>query len=301
MGEQIQTVNFDDAFAIHKHYIDVLNAVPDIVYWIDNECVLKGCNLNFVKLLGLQSPEDLNGDPYKQMLKCMPWKKQRVDASRLDDMKVIFSGVPQIDVMEAPVFDKDKQPTYFQSRRIPLFDQHQHIIGLVIVLTDVTDQMIKREADKNSAKQLKPSSKVIHHDEPNVLMVEDNVIAQKVEEELLHALHCHVDIAESGDKAIKLFDPGKYDMVFMDIGLEDTSGYMVAKKIRELEKKTKFHVPIIALTSYKTDNVKADCKDYLMDGVLTKPISQEQAKQLIKHYVHHEDIPVNGLESTSDD
>ncbi len=44
---------------------------------------------------------------------------------------------------------------------------------------------------------------------PSVLMVEDNFIAQKVEEALLTSLNCHVDIAESGDKAVLLFDPGK--------------------------------------------------------------------------------------------
>lgn len=302
MAEKIKTARFDDSFAIHQHYIDIINCVPDIVYWIDIDCNLKGCNLNFVKLLGLKSPKDISDSPYEQMLRFTPWSKERIDAFRLDDMRVIFSGEAQFDIEEAPVYNKEDKAMYYSARRIPLLDKNHHVTGLVVVLTDITAKknLEAKVGEKTAKKNNKP---VKHHtiEEPNVLMVEDNAIAQKVEEALLSALHCHVDIAESGDMALKLFDPGKYDMVFMDIGLEDTSGYMVAKKIRELEKKTKFHVPIIALTSYKANIIKNDCKDYFMDGVLSKPLTSEQAEQLIKHFVHHQDIPVQGLESASDE
>jgi CheY-like chemotaxis protein len=96
---------------------------------------------------------------------------------------------------------------------------------------------------------------------------------------------------------VLLFEPGRYDLVFMDIGLEDTSGYVVSKKFRQLEKDTEHHVPIIALTSYEADIVKYDCDDYTMEGALTKPLTSEQAKQIIQHYIYHIDIPVRGLKS----
>jgi CheY-like chemotaxis protein len=128
-------------------------------------------------------------------------------------------------------------------------------------------------------------------------MIEDNIIAQNVEKALLMALNCQVDIAESGDKALQLFGPGKYDLVLMDIGLEDTSGYVVAKQLRNMEKDTNHHVPIIALTGYEADVVKYDCEQYFMEGAITKPLTSEQAEQIIKHYVYHMDIPVNGLKS----
>ena len=131
---------------------------------------------------------------------------------------------------------------------------------------------------------------------PHVLMVEDNVIAQKVESALLTELNCEVDVAETGDRALELFKPGKYDLVLMDISLEDTSGYLVAKNLREKERETQFHVPIIALTSYQADVVKYDVHDYFMDGVLTKPITSEQVKQIIQRFIYHEDeVEVIGL------
>lgn len=128
-------------------------------------------------------------------------------------------------------------------------------------------------------------------------MIEDNLIAQNVESALLSALNCQVDIAGTGSMALELFEPGKYDLVLMDIGLTDTSGYVVAKNLRKQEKNTPYHVPIIALTGYEADVVKYDCEQYFMEGAITKPLSSEQAKQLIQHYIYHQDTEITGLKS----
>lgn len=97
---------------------------------------------------------------------------------------------------------------------------------------------------------------------------------------------------------MQLFDPGKYDLVLMDIGLADTSGYVVAKQLRNKEKGTNHHVPIIALTGYEAEVVKYDCEQYFMEGAITKPLTSEQAEQIIQHYVYHMDVEVKGLKSS---
>lgn len=130
---------------------------------------------------------------------------------------------------------------------------------------------------------------------PRVLLIEDNLIAQTVEKNLLQTVGCEVDIAADGEGSIKLFSPGKYDVIFVDIGLQDTSGYMVAKKIREQESGTEHHVPIIALTSYKAEVVKHDCREYFMAGAITKPLTINQAEQIIKYYILDQDIFIDGL------
>jgi hypothetical protein len=56
-------------------------------------------------------------------------------------------------------------------------------------------------------------------------------------------------------------------------------------------------VPIIALTGYEADVVKYDCEQYFMEGAITKPLTSEQAEQIIKHYVYHMDVVVQGLKS----
>ena len=56
-------------------------------------------------------------------------------------------------------------------------------------------------------------------------------------------------------------------------------------------------MPIIALTGYEADVVKYDCRHYFMEGAISKPLTSEQAEQIIKHYVYHLDVPVRGLKS----
>ena len=281
---------------IHKYYLDIINCMPNIVYWVDMDCNLKGCSSKFVDLLGIKRVKDFDGTPYDQMAKFSAWPHERIEAFKLDDLKVLFSGHAQYEVDEAPVVPKKGDPIYYKASRVPLLDKEKRVTGLVVVLTDVS--AYKKEA-KPYANALPKSSTVRENIQitPHVLMVEDNVIAQKVESALLRGLNCHVDIAESGDTAIALFGPGKYDIVFMDIGLQDTSGYIVSKKMRQMEEHTDHHVPIIALTSYEADVVKYDCKEYFMDGVVTKPLSVEQAKQIIEHYIYHQDVEIEGLKT----
>lgn len=284
-----------DNFDFQQHYIDIINCVPDIVYWVDVDCHLKGCNKNFVKALGLKSLRDFSGTPYDQMKKFTKWPEDRINAFKLDDMNVLFSGKAQYHIEEKPVQISEVKAIHYRATRVPLFDKNKHVVGLVVVLTELSEPQSLPAAPKLSIKQEKSLKDNLH-----ILMVEDNFIAQKVEEALFKSLHCDVDVAETGDKALLLFNPGKYDIVFMGIGLQDASGYWVAKKIRQKEKNTSYHVPIIALTSYQADVVKYDCNDYAMDGVLTKPLTPEQAQQIIQHYIYHENIPVNGLRSVNE-
>lgn len=283
----------------HQHYMDIMNCIPDIVYWVDVDCNLLGCNNRFVQLLGLNELRDFKGTPYQQMKKLAHWNDKCIEAFKLDDMKAIFTGESRYNVEEKPVLDAKNNTLYFRSNRVPMFDENKKVVGLVVVLTDISlykkqihQELSKKNHTMNSEVPAKTGSL------PNVLMIEDNLIAQNVEKALLTALNCQVDIADTGDMALKLFDPGKYDLVLMDIGLEDTSGYVVAKQLRHMEKDTNFHVPIIALTGYEADVVKYDCEQYFMEGAITKPLTSEQAEQIIKHYVYHLDVPVRGLKST---
>lgn len=298
MSWQSETGNPENTDAIHQHYMDIINALPDIVYWVDVDCNLTGCNNNFVTLLGMQVLRDFKGTPYQQMKKFAHWPDARIETFKLDDMKVIFSGEIRSNVEEQPIIDEHGKTLYFKSNRVPMYDENKNIIGLIVILTDIS---LVKQLEMRAAPLLKEEKKSedLFKDGhlPNILMIEDNLVAQNVEKALLNGLNCHVDIADSGDQALKLFGPGKYDLVLMDIGLEDTSGYVVAKQLRNMEKDTQHHVPIIALTGYEADVIKYDCDEYFMEGAITKPLTSQQAEQIIKHFIYHQDVPVQGLKS----
>lgn len=295
MTQQQKQVNTDNELTIHQYYMDIINCMPHVVYWVDLDCMLKGCNHNFIKLLGLKRIKDFVGTPYEQMAEHLKWPAARIEAFKLDDMEVIFSNQATYDFDEQPVVNHDGTTIYYRSRRVPLFDKEKNVTGLVVVLEDITQHKLSK--NQEDVPSLLNESDLPTATRLRVLLVEDNVIAQNVERALFQNLNCDVDVADTGIAAAELFVPGKYNIVFMDIGLQDTSGYVVSKQLREQEKNTGFHVPIIALTSYQADVVKYDCNDYFMDGVITKPLTNQQADQLLKRYVYHENAQVIGLKS----
>lgn len=289
---------FGSNLNIHQFYMDIINCMPNIVYWIDLDCNLQGCNLNFVKLLGLSHYNKCSATPYELIAKHLSWTNESIDAFKLNDMEVMFENEARYSVEEEPVSNKNGESLYYSSTRVPLYDEDKHVIGLIVVLADITAEKILQKQLKQEKPADKPTESAKRSDVPlRVLLVEDSLIAQNVERSVLDALNCEVDMAETGDQASTLFSPGKYDLVIMDISLQDTTGYIVSKAFRKLEQNTEHRVPIIAITQYLGDKVQTDCHYYGMDGVITKPLTHEQAMQIIKHYVYDEDVSVDGLHS----
>lgn len=117
----------------------------------------------------------------------------------------------------------------------------------------------------------------------NLLLVEDNLIIQKTLTALLETINCEVTSAESGEKALFLFEPSTYDIIIMDIGLPGLQGNLTAKLIRKMEYGHSHRTPIIALTAHS----ELDDEHYGtfgIDRVINKPMSLEIAKKILAEY-----------------
>lgn len=125
-----------------------------------------------------------------------------------------------------------------------------------------------------------------HFSSSKVLVVEDNFIAQKVAKTLLSKMGCDTDVASNGLAALKLCSEHEYDLIFMDIGLgSGIDGYEVTHQIRSKAQGNR-HIPIIALTAHGADESKLRCIEAGMDAVLTKPLTQAQAADIIESFIH---------------
>lgn len=113
-----------------------------------------------------------------------------------------------------------------------------------------------------------------------ILVVEDNKMAQLAVKILLTSLACRVDIACDGQQALELSASHHYDLILMDIGLGDgLDGYEVTRRLRQMAAlKT---TPIIALTACVADNNQQRCMDAGMNLVLSKPLTQAHAIDLL--------------------
>ena len=107
-----------------------------------------------------------------------------------------------------------------------------------------------------------------------VLLVEDNMVNQKVIGAMLTKLEIKFDIAGTGEEVPNLIDTHNYDLVLMDINLPGISGLEVTKSLKQ----SGFEPPIIALTA---DVFCSNKEKRLFDSFLTKPIKYEHLEKEI--------------------
>lgn len=119
-----------------------------------------------------------------------------------------------------------------------------------------------------------------------ILLVEDNVLNQKVVAFYLKRFNFTLVFAENWHEVLEELEKGFPDLILMDIMLPDKDGYEITEEIRALEKRRekKEGVPIIALTANTLDNDEKKCLDAGMNGYLSKPFSPEELHDVILQF-----------------
>ncbi len=112
----------------------------------------------------------------------------------------------------------------------------------------------------------------------NILLVEDNLLNQRIVTFSLKRFNHEVVIANNGIEAIEQFSEKKFDVILMDIMMPVMDGLEATTKIREFEVKNSIEkrTPIIALTANTMDNDRDKCISYGMDEFMAKPFDIEK-------------------------
>jgi len=129
-----------------------------------------------------------------------------------------------------------------------------------------------KSISESDASRLKPS---IELENSNVLLVEDNLINQKIVILSLKKLVKNIEIANNGKEALDKFGTSKYDIILMDIQMPIMNGIVTTKKIREIEASTNSHTPVIAITANALLGDKEECISAGMDDYISKPFQIE--------------------------
>lgn len=113
-----------------------------------------------------------------------------------------------------------------------------------------------------------------------ILLIEDDIFAQAFSKALLNQCFPNVqlDFATNGKAAVDRAVKNNHDLILLDLGLPDMSGFELAKKIRGL---INTKVPIIALTAHGFARVNDDCVKAGINDVITKPLIPERVHAVI--------------------
>ena len=121
-------------------------------------------------------------------------------------------------------------------------------------------------------------------DKLKILLVEDNLINEKVAKVSLDRLGHEVAVAREGKTAIAMYRINTYDLVLLDIKMPGMDGFEVAREMRKIENldSKKKKVRIIALTSEDFDGIRKNCFAAGMDGMLRKPFNFTEISNILK-------------------
>ncbi|OFY69031.1 MAG: hypothetical protein A3G23_13190 [Bacteroidetes bacterium RIFCSPLOWO2_12_FULL_37_12] len=119
--------------------------------------------------------------------------------------------------------------------------------------------------------------------QPFVLLVEDNLVNQKVAKKMLEKIGCHVTLAGNGMEAVELVGRNKFDLIFMDIHMPVMDGVQAMQEIRKMENLKV--PPIVALTAHA---MEGDYEKFIalgMDDYMSKPVEMEKIEFIMKKWL----------------
>ena len=124
-----------------------------------------------------------------------------------------------------------------------------------------------------------------------VLLAEDNLVNQKVVTRLLEKRGHRVMVAGNGREALDALGRENFDLVLMDVQMPEMDGFETTAVIREKEKSSGVHQPVVALTANAMKGDRAQCLSAGMDAYLTKPIRSDELDALLATYLPDRGFP----------
>ena len=116
-----------------------------------------------------------------------------------------------------------------------------------------------------------------------ILVVDDNAVAQTIASHALRRQSFEVECASDGAQAVRTACKQRFDVILMDLQMPGWDGFETAVHIRELAGYR--DTPIIAVTANCSDDYRARCAEYGMQGFLAKPVRTRDLVQAVEKYL----------------
>ena len=117
----------------------------------------------------------------------------------------------------------------------------------------------------------------------DILLVEDNLVNQKVATAMIKKFGCNVTVAANGAEALKVIPDQRFDLIFMDCQMPIMDGFETTRAIRQMVGEIR-DIPIVAMTAHALKEDRQKCLDVGMDDYLAKPVHREKLFAILQKY-----------------
>lgn len=147
----------------------------------------------------------------------------------------------------------------------------------------------EKSAEQMVVPKNEPAAKQRSHGFKKIMIVEDNLMNQKLASYFLQNNGFDIIIATNGKKALEILKSQTVDLILMDIQMPVMDGYQTAKAVRE---ELKITTPIIATTAHALSGEKEKCIQAGMDDYLSKPFKETDLLNKIASWAQRKDQTV---------
>jgi two-component system sensor histidine kinase/response regulator len=110
----------------------------------------------------------------------------------------------------------------------------------------------------------------------HILVAEDNLINSRLTTRLLSKQGHSAVVVGNGRDVLRALEGESFDLVLMDVQMPDMDGFEATGAIREQERHTQKHLPIIAMTAHAMSGDRERCLEAGMDAYVTKPVDAKK-------------------------
>lgn len=144
--------------------------------------------------------------------------------------------------------------------------------------------MIIFDKDQPVSEAAKPIQDLVDTKNNNcqILLVEDNETNRLVMSMQISTLGYSAMIATDGQEALELYRKHSFALILTDCSMPEMDGYELASMIRQTEKSTGLHTPIVAVTANVYDREISRCLECGMDECIFKPVDMGELRSVIE-------------------